>query len=610
MASPQPETYEHPLSTPFPLPWASAWGQDRFGVYADFRVGNVSQRMRWIPSGTFRMGSPDSEEGRLDRETLHLVTLTQGFWLADTPCTQELWEAVQREAGDFEEDEGEEALNPSYFQSPKRPVERIRWEECAAFCSRLSSLIPGLAVRLPTEAEWEHACRAGTAEATWIGDVEYLGRNNAPRLGLIAWYGGNSGVDWDLEDGIDVSWSELQHEMRIAGSREVKGRPANPWGLYDMLGNVWEWCADWFGSYGEGHQINPAGPEEGSKRVIRGGAWVSSARYVRAAYRDSDRPDFRWSDLGFRLALGPGAERWSGSSQGERLGQHAGRDAPVQNEPRGRRSRRGEQRPRWSTAAGEDDYGRWAMFEVQGVQHRMRWIEPGTFTMGSPTKERGRFDSEGPQRHVTISRGFWLGSTPCTQDLWEVVMEENPSEFKSPLRPVERVSWHDCVDFFEKLHDRLDGSLVRLPTEAEWEFACRAGTRGSTYALGLSAGDRNEGPELRDIAWYFKNREEEIDLESRRHGTRPVAQKLANPWGLYDTLGNVYEWCSDWYGLYDPNETLDPTGPDEGSLRILRGGSWDSYAQSVRVANRDWRPPGYSWSNLGFRLVVDPYKGY
>ncbi len=289
----------HPLATGSAPSWARGWGQDRYGVFVEIRVGEVVQRMRWIPPGTFRMGSPESEAGRSEREgPRHEVELTSGFWLADTPCTQELWEDVMGE-------------NPSRFESPQRPVEKVSWGACQKLFEALESRQPGLDLRLPTEAEWEHACRAGTEPATWLGDLEILGANNAPLLDEIAWYGGNSGVGFDLDAGEDSSgWPEKQYPHELAGTHEVKGKAPNPWGLYDMLGNVWEWCSDyWARSYTGGSRTDPKGPAKGAERVIRGGSWHARARLVRAAYRDWYLPGGRYSHLGFRLSRGQGRAR-------------------------------------------------------------------------------------------------------------------------------------------------------------------------------------------------------------------------------------------------------------------------------------------------------------
>ena len=194
-----------------PPAWASGWGADEHGVFACFAVGEVEQRMRWVPAGTFLMGSPEGEAGRYDREgPQHEVTLSSGYWMADTPCTQAMWEAVM-------------GTNPSRFPSPKRPVEQVSWNDVQEFVQRLDELVPELGVRLPTEAEWEWACRAGTTTATYAGDLVIRGMNDAPLLDDIAWYGGNSGVDYDLDEGSDSSeWLQKQHPHTKAGTRECR----------------------------------------------------------------------------------------------------------------------------------------------------------------------------------------------------------------------------------------------------------------------------------------------------------------------------------------------------------------------------------------------------
>ena len=278
-------------------PWASASGRDCFGVWTAFEVDDVTARLRWIPPGRFMMGSPEDEDGRHDWEgPQHRVTLTRGYWLAETPCTQALWQAVM-------------GNNPSRFQSPDRPVENVSWDDCKRFLERLGERVPGLDPRFPSEAEWEHACRAGTTTSSYAGEVEILGERNAPVLDAIAWYGGNSGVEFDLENGWNSSnWLEKQYDHDRAGTHPVARKQPNPWGLYDMLGNVWEWCADrWADNYTDAGSIDPPGPVTGQRRVVRGGTWYSNARFVRAAYRGWCEPDDGYGSRGFRLARGQDA---------------------------------------------------------------------------------------------------------------------------------------------------------------------------------------------------------------------------------------------------------------------------------------------------------------
>ena len=217
-------------------------------------------------------------------------------------------------------------------------------------------------------------------------------------------------------------------------------------------------------------------------------------------------------------------------------------------------------------------------------------VPAGSFVMGSPEDEEGRYSDE-VQREVRISRGFWIGRYEVTQGEWEAVMGANPSFFfdECGVRcPVETVSWEDVQEFIRRLNARETGRgyVYRLPTEAEWEYAARAGTTGARYG------------ELDEIAWYGGN----SGLK-----THPVGEKRANAWGLYDMLGNVWEWTADWYGEYPSGAVSDPRGPGTGSDRVIRGGGSDPVirygARSVRSANRSRHSPAFGHGALGFRLV-------
>lgn len=270
--------------------WTIAAGRDRYGLWADADIRGVVQRFRWIPPGRFLMGSPESEAGRYDNEgPQHWVTWTGGRWFGDTPVTQRLWKAVV-------------GLNPSEFQSQKQisdthPVEYVSWDESGVFCD-----LAGM--RLPTEAEWEYACRAGTTTATWAGDLSILGENNAPVLDPIAWYGGNCGVDFEFEKWADTEfWPDKQHDFAKGGSHSVRLKASNPLGLHDMLGAVYEWCCDAGKPYGIERLVDPPPIRNASiSRILRGGGWGSRPRRLRAASRDEVKLTFRSYYVGFRLA--------------------------------------------------------------------------------------------------------------------------------------------------------------------------------------------------------------------------------------------------------------------------------------------------------------------
>lgn len=276
---------------------------------------------------------------------------------------------------------------------------------------------------------------------------------------------------------------------------------------------------------------------------------------------------------------------------------------------------------------GQDEYSIFIEFSLSTgdknwdyIDQRLRWIPPGRFTMGSPDDEGGQLGDDAPQHTVTIRNGFWMMDTPVTQQLWQHVMENNPSEFVDPERPVEQVDWHQATAFCQKLSGLLKAT-IQLPSEAQWEYACRAGTETATYAGPMKIIGEHNAPVLHEIAWYGGNSGRDFDLpnglhisdwperqfEDRQAGTRKVAKKNPNPWGLYDMLGNVWEWCRDGQRRYFEVSVVDPLGSTEDSaLRVLRGGSWRGRAQSVRAASRFADDPGYRCDSLGFRCVWVP----
>ena len=224
-----------------------------------------------------------------------------------------------------------------------------------------------------------------------------------------------------------------------------------------------------------------------------------------------------------------------------------------------------------------------------GIKMQLVLIPAGKFVMGSPGSETGRDDDEGPQRRVTVSRSFYMGVTEVTQDQYAAIMGKNPSKFSGLSNPVEQVSWEDAVAFCKALSKKT-GQTVRLPTEAEWEYACRAGSK-TRFSFG------DEDRDLGAHAWYEDN------SDGKSH---PVGKKKANAWGLYDMHGNVWEWCGDWYAeSYAGLKTEDPQGPGGGKFRVLRGGSSGYKPARCRSANRYWLTPDYRGIRIGFRVAVD-----
>ena len=211
-------------------------------------------------------------------------------------------------------------------------------------------------------------------------------------------------------------------------------------------------------------------------------------------------------------------------------------------------------------------------------------IPAGGFRLGSTSDDA--VELEKPVTDVSISQAFYLGKHEVTQKQWEAVMGTNPSDFKGcPDCPVEQVSWNDVQAFIRTLNGMDDSKRYRLPTEAEWEYAARGDADGDRYSADLDA-----------IAWYDKNCNEQ---------PHPVGKKAANGYGLHDMLGNVYEWVQDWKGPYPGGSVTDPKGPVRGKLRTMRGGSWETGAQSCRATHRLDATPGFRIHALGFRVLME-----
>jgi formylglycine-generating enzyme required for sulfatase activity len=456
--------------------------------------GGVKMEFVLIPAGSFMMGD---EKGSDRQKPAHKVTITKPFYLGKYEVTQEQWQAMM-------------GTNPSYLKGPKNPVECVSWKDCQAFLAKLNEKLraDGAKFGLPTEAQWEYACRAGTTTIFSFGD-------DPKNFGDYAWYGRNS--------------DQKTHP--------VGQKKPNVWGLYDMHGNVCEWCDDWYAwdYYRRSPVEDPLCPDwrpsgvlassySAATRVLRGGSRYDGAP-VGCADREGDHPEFRFPNhYGFRVA-----KTVEGAAT-----------QPEFSWPEGV--------PRDLTVDLDG-----------GVNMEFVLIPAGSFMMGDEKGDSG----EKPVHKVTITKPFYFGKYEVTQEQWQAVMGSNPSYFKGPKNPVEKVSWEDCQKFVAKLDEksRSGGAKFGLPTEAQWEYACRAGTTTS-YSFG------DDPKNIGDYAWSGG--------KSARK-THPVGQKKPNPWGLYDMHGNVWEWCADraalWY--YDHSPANDPVGPSFGDSRVLRGGSYD-----------------------------------
>ena len=220
---------------------------------------------------------------------------------------------------------------------------------------------------------------------------------------------------------------------------------------------------------------------------------------------------------------------------------------------------------------------------------KMVYVEGGTFTMGATSEQSGEADSDESPTHSVTLDSYYIGECEVTQAQWQKIMGNNPSSFKGDSRPVEQVSWEDAQNFCREL-SAITGKTYLLPTEAQWEYAARGGKHSKGYKYSGSYA-------IDAVAWYDGN---------SGNATHPVKQKRANELGLYDMSGNVWEWCSDWYGSYSSSSQNNPTGASSGQYRVLRGGSWNNNARNCRSSNRDNNTPSNRNNNNGFRVVCLP----
>jgi len=459
-------------------------------------VNSIGMRFVPISAGTFTMG-----EGK----TAHKVTLTQAFELGQHEVTQEQYEKVM-------------GKNPSKFKGKQNPVEMVSSNDAVEFCRKLSELpaekAGGYGYRLPTEAEWEYACRAGTTTRYSFGD-------DPSQFGEYAWFVGNS--------------RKTTHSVN-------KKKP-NPWRIYDLYGNVEEWCSDFYGELPSSRVTDPKGPSSGRYLVFRGGGAVNTADHCRSATRSRKEPTFRNSNLGFRVVR-----------------------SPIRNQ----------------VAKPGSKPAKAVVPVVNSIGMRFVNIPSGKFNIGGK--------KDGPQ--VTLSRPFQMGQYEVTQEQYQKVMGTNPSRFSGPQHPVERVNWYDAVDFCRKLSELPEEKklayVYRLPTQAEWEYAGRAGAT-TVFSFGDS------DAELGKYAWYSKN---------SGFTTHPVGEKNPNVWGLHDMHGNVQEWCQDNVMKYSSG-VVDPIGNAASKFRCLRGGMWlwgsdyhrFTYCPGIRPNDRDRS------GTTGFRVV-------
>ena len=412
----------------------------------------IKLEMVLIKSGTFMMGSPDSDkDAEREEQPQHRVRITRPFYLGKYLVTQEQWEAMM-------------GSNPSHFKGPKNPVEQVSWDDCQLYLEKLNAKIGTQSGKfgLPTAAQWEYACRAGSTTRYCFGDDE-------SKFGEYAWYVENSGIT----------------------THPVGQKKPNAWGLYDMHGNVWEWCQDWNEDYKKSPVDDPSGPTEGSVRVFRGGSWYHVAKHCRSAIRLSHLPRYKYADLGLRVSLVP-ADKVPAAAEPNPTPKQTTNSIGMKLTlvPSGEFMMGSKESAEETAAFLKTNYGyvstRAALFENEHPQHRVRITKP--FYLGTYHVTRGQFrrfvkDLKYKSDSEKLTVFGCPGWDPDKQDSgfrkdysWQKVGFEQTDE-----HPVVNVSWNDAVAFCKWL-SKQENKTYRLPTEAEWEYACRAGTTTRYYS--------------------------------------------------------------------------------------------------------------------------------
>lgn len=603
-------------------------------------TNSIGMKFVLIPPGEFRMGSTSAEidealqfasEDKYWQERVrseapkHTVILTQPIYLGIHEVTQAQYVRVMGNNPSYYAPMGSGKDAVAGMDTSSHPVDQVSWYDAVDFCNMLTEKVPrkplqserrvgetvttrSTGYRLATEAEWEFACRAGTTTKYWISDQDA----DVLRAG---WFGPNG------------------YQTHVVG-----GLKRNPFGLYDMHGNITEWVHDlwepnWYVQFQGNPALDPIGPSSaGSPRVNRGGSWGDRASLCRASNRSANQPSFRGSDIGFRVALTLAGAREAQQAAAETGWQVWSADAPA------------PAIAPFDAQTASKHQSEWATFlnvEVEftnSIGMKFRLIPPGEFSMGSTpdvvenvlaqvTGEepllRELVNSEMPQHKVVLTQPMYLGVYEVTQQEYADVMGHDASFFSATgpgkdlvvdmdtsRHPAQSMSWNDAAEFCEKLNNReqlksfyvrtgetvtfLEGTGYRLPTEAEWEYACRAGTSTRFWL-----GDKNQ--DILGAGWCVAN--------SQR--THVVGELGANPFGLYDVHGNAWEWVQDWWGAtyyaqFQKQPAIDPQGPTDGDWRVTRGGTVHSPASECRSAFRRAFDGRGRLALYGFRVALMP----
>jgi formylglycine-generating enzyme required for sulfatase activity len=612
---------------------------NRAGEAREFEIApGVKMTFSWCPAGEFMMGSPPSEHGRESREDQAKVTLSKGFWISNTEVTQSQWAAVM----------GSNPLDgigpygkphPEKNKGPNLPIVGVSWEDAQVFMEKVNSTLgseDGGKMSLPTEAQYEYAARAGET-----------GMYPGGSLDEVAWHDGNSGGypkpvgtkkanAWGLHDMNGSAWEWVQdcYSMELPGGTDPIAKET---GLDRVIrGGCWFKEATrcrlatrsyrWQGAsqcFSIGVRIvRNSWPMEVSKPAIDPeikGLNVSKITYQGSspeqslvqtglktwmsgdvAYDEVKRNEWnvhlkRAAEVDERVQIdlsemkihfrGQGPKKvlqiLSASKQLSAAAEAAINQARLSNA---------------ESSEAQADKGL-----TNSIGMKLMPIARGKFQRGSlsDVKAQGYQFTE-RQHEVTLTRDYYLGAFEVTQAQYLKLMGNNPSHFQgdqvngvdSSNHPVDWVSWEDAVEFCKRLselpEEKAAGRVYRLPTEAEWEYACRCGSNAPFGFGGLELAS--------DYGWFNSNSQGK---------SQPVGKKYMSDWGLYDMHGNVMEWCSDWAGDYPEGAVSDPTGAKEGYSRMIRGGAWLTDAAIGKSGDRAFHfPPETRSDYVGFRVAL------
>jgi formylglycine-generating enzyme required for sulfatase activity len=619
---------------------------NRPGEEREFEIApGVKMRFCWCPAGEFVMGSPSTEQGRDGRdEDQAKVTLSKGFWISKTEVTQSQWAAVMGTnpmdgIGPYGKP------HPESTRGPNRPIVGVSWEDAQVFMEKINATLgneDGGRMSLPTEAQYEYAARAGETGPYPGGGLDEVAWHEGNSRGYSQLVGTKKANAWGLHDMNGNAWEWVQdcYSVELPGGTDPIAKEI---GLDRVIrGGCWIKDATHCRLATRSYRAQMASqclsigvrivrnswPMEVSKAAIDPAINGSNVSEITCRSASPEQSSEQSSDQSF-VQTGPRSWTSGGVDYTEvkrnewhvhlkradrvdmrvqidlaQMVVHFRGQGPKEVHPILSASQRLS-----ASAQAAMEQARLGSAEsaeataddgiINSIGMKLMPIAKGTLHMGSGVQEEGYRFKE-PRHEVTLTRDYYLGAFEVTQAQYSKVMGNNPSSFQgdpvagvdSANHPVDRVSWDDAVEFCKRLSDlpeeRAAGRVYRLPTEAEWEYACRSGSNAPFSFGGLELVD--------DFAWFTSN------SKGRSH---PVGAKDMNAWGLYDMHGNVQEWCSDWAGDYPEAAVSDPTGPTEGYSRMIRGGSWLHPAGYGKSGGRtNGFPPDTRSDYVGFRVAL------